>query len=102
MTYVSKFTSTLPLYQIAVSLSDFNGNPSYQASTMLQIKVTNGRLIGLENGDLSDVTEYSSNSRRAYHGQLMVYVLADSAQETTITIRGEMLKTKTVTLPSVF
>ena len=102
MTYVSKFTSTLPLYQIAVSLSDFNGNPSYQASTMLQIEVTNGRLIGLENGDLSDVTEYSSNSRRAYHGQLMVYVLADSAQETTITIHGEMLKTKTVTLPSVF
>lgn len=102
MTYVSKFTSTLPLYQIAVSLSDFNGNPSYQASTMLQIEVTNGRLIGLENGDLSDVTEYSSNSRRAYHGQLMVYVLADSAQETTITIRGEMLKTKTVILPSVF
>ena len=102
MTYVSKFTSTLPLYQIAVSLSDFNGNPSYQASTMLQIEVTNGRLIGLENGDLSDVTEYSSNSRRAYHGQLMVYVLADSAQGTTITIRGEMLKTKTVTLPSVF
>ena len=102
MTYVSKFTSTLPLYQIAVSLSDFNGNPSYQASTMLQIEVTNGRLIGLENGDLSDVTEYSSNSRRAYHGQLMVYVLADSAQETTITIHGEMIKTKTVTLPSVF
>lgn len=102
MTYVSKFTSTLPLYQIAVSLSDFNGNPSYQASTMLQIEVTNGRLIGLENGDLSDVTEYSSNSRRAYHGQLMVYVLADSAQESTITIHGEMLKTKTVTLPSVF
>lgn len=102
MTYVSKFTSMLPLYQIAVSLSDFNGNPSYQASTMLQIEVTNGRLIGLENGDLSDVTEYSSNSRRAYHGQLMVYVLADSAQESTITIHGEMLKTKTVTLPSVF
>lgn len=102
MTYVSKFTSMLPLYQIAVSLSGFNGNPSYQASTMLQIEVTNGRLIGLENGDLSDVTEYSSNSRRAYHGQLMVYVLADSAQESTITIHGEMLKTKTVTLPSVF
>ena len=41
----------------------------------------NGQLLGLENGDLADVTDYSAAYRRAYRGQLLVYVLTEEKNE---------------------
>ena len=76
LTYVSELTNGRNLYQIAITLLDSNGHRSYQASSMLQVQVVGGRLLGLENGDLADVTEYTANYRRAYHGELIAYVQA--------------------------
>ncbi|MDE5932981.1 MAG: hypothetical protein K2H40_10955 [Lachnospiraceae bacterium] len=33
-----------------------------------------GRLAGIDNGDLADVTPFSSDSRKTYRGDLAVYV----------------------------
>ncbi|MDR3173729.1 MAG: DUF4982 domain-containing protein [Treponema sp.] len=38
-----------------------------------------GRILGIENGDLSDLTEYPSPLRRVYRGRLIVYVLLPPA-----------------------
>jgi hypothetical protein len=57
-------------------------------------------VLGLENGDLADVTEYTANYRRAYHGELIAYVQADSDIPAVVTISGEMLKTLAVTVPA--
>lgn len=100
LTYVSELTNGRNLYQIAITLLDSNGHRSYQASSMLQVHVVGGRLLGLENGDLADVTEYTANYRRAYHGQLMAYVQADSDIPAVVTISGEMLKTLAITVPA--
>lgn len=100
LTYVSELTNGRNLYQIAITLLDSNGHRSYQASSMLQVHVAGGRLLGLENGDLADVTEYTADYRRAYHGQLMAYVQADSDIPAVVTISGEMLKTLAITVPA--
>ena len=100
LTYVSELTNSRNLYQIAITLLDSNGHRSYQASSMLQVHVVGGRLLGLENGDLADVTEYTADYRRAYHGQLMAYVQADSDIPAVVTISGEMLKTLAITVPA--
>ena len=100
LTYVSELTNGRNLYQIAINLLDSNGHRSYQASSMLQVQVVGGRLLGLENGDLADVTEYTANYRRAYHGELIAYVQADSDIPAVVTISGEMLKTLAVTVPA--
>ena len=58
-------------------------------------------LLGLENGDLADVTEYTANSRRAYRGQLMIYAAENETTSAdtplTVTVRGDMIRTETVT-----
>lgn len=71
----------LRLCQAEITLLDSHGNRVYSDSTCLQITVENGQLLGLENGDLADVTDYSAAYRRAYRGQLLVYVLTEDKNE---------------------
>ncbi len=89
-----------PIHQLEVTLLDSNGRRVYHDSTLLHVHVDNGTLLGIENGDLADVTEYTANYRRAYRGQLIVYV-ADNGDTTaatplTVTVRGDMVRTETV------
>ncbi len=99
--YPANVKHTLPyLKQIEVTITDEEGRWVTSDSTMLFVKVTGaGRLAGLENGDLSDVTEYSAEYRRAYEGRLLIYVACeDPAQETTVSVRGQGLKPAAVQL----
>jgi hypothetical protein len=66
------------LHQIEITLIDRLGHRVYSDSSMLEVNVENGRLLGLESGDLADVTEYSLNRRRCFNGQLVAYVLCDA------------------------
>ena len=79
---------------------DSNGRRVYHDSTLLHVHVDNGTLLGIENGDLADVTEYTANYRRAYRGQLMIYVAGNENTSTaaplTVTVRGDMVRTETV------
>lgn len=80
--------------QIEVTLCDYKENRVYHDSSLLHVTVQNGKLLGLENGDLADVTDYTSTSRRAYHGQLLIYAVPDDeTKEMTIQVNGEHLKT---------
>ena len=60
--------------QLEVSMLDSKGCPVCFDSSLLTVTVENGTLLGLENGDLADVTDYTSSSRRAYKGRLLIYV----------------------------
>lgn len=87
------------LKQIEVTMCDFKGNRVYHDSTMLKVHVENGRLIGLENGNLADVTDYTSPSRSAYQGQLLIYAVpADATQKMTIHVKGEQIKKAAITI----
>lgn len=88
-----------PLYQIEVTLQDTNKNRVYTDSTMLHVSVENGILSGIENGNLADVTEYTATYRRAYRGQLLVYVCPpDNTEPISLRITGEGIKSNTLSI----
>ena len=89
-----------PLYQIEATVQDSDGNPVLSDSTLLDVTVENGQLVGLENGDLGDVTDYSAPYRRVCHGKLLIYVRPENtALKTSVTVTGENLKTAVLPLP---
>lgn len=82
--------SSRHLYQIEVTMQDGQGNRVYSDSSALLVSVENGKLLGLENGNLADVTDYSAPYRRAYRGQLLIYVMTDrEADAPGVSIRAE-------------
>ena len=83
------------LLQLEVFVTDENDRWVSSDSTLLQVSVTGAaKLIGLENGDLADVTEYSASYRRAYEGRLLIYVArTEPGKEFTVTITGDCLQT---------
>lgn len=85
--------------QIEVTITDGHGRRVYNDSSMLGVAVTgSGELLGLENGDLGDNTDYTAFYRRVYEGRLIIYVRnTDNQGETTVTVEGNGLKSATLT-----
>ncbi|QHQ63248.1 DUF4982 domain-containing protein [Anaerocolumna sedimenticola] len=85
------------LYQVEATMKDYQGNDVLSDFSCLHVTVDNGSLLGLENGDLADNTDYSASYRRVYHGHLMIYVKSeDISKQTVITVGGENLKTASI------
>lgn len=61
--------------QIEVSLTDDKGQTVYDANNAVTVQVTGPAiLLGIENSDAHDVSDYRSGTRKAKHGALIVYV----------------------------
>lgn len=76
------------LLQVEVEMRDCMGRWVSSDASMLHVQVQGGALVGLENGDLSDVSDYASDSRRAYHGRLLLY-LRPQQDSVRVTVRSE-------------
>ncbi len=86
------------LEQLEVSITDFAGHTITNDSTLLSIEITDGVLLGIENGNLADCTEYSSTSRRTYEGRLLLYVKHANEANTIVTVKADNFKTVTIHL----
>lgn len=88
------------IYQIEVTITNEKGHHVVNDSTMLSVKIQgDGELLGLENGDLSDVTEYTAHYRRAYNGHLLIYVRRTSeGSPIHINVYGDNLKSGEIIL----
>lgn len=87
------------LYQIELQAVDRRGLPVYTEQTMLYVQVQGeGKLLGLENGDLADNTEYTANYRRMYKGKMIVYAETPAMTKSNLLIRGEGLQNLKVEL----
>jgi len=85
------------LVQIEVTITDTKSQQVTNDNSLLHVEVTNGKLIGLENGDLADITEYTANYRRANEGKLLIYISKDKQfPTTTVTVRGNGLRSQTI------
>lgn len=63
------------LYQVLVRLVDSDGNKVTENDREVKVQVQGaGALAGIDNGDLADVTPFSSESRKTFRGDLAVYV----------------------------
>ncbi len=75
--------------QLEIYLCDKNGKIVSNSSQRVFVeKQGNLSLEGLENGDLSDVTEYSADYRNAKNGRLLAYVFADENSKLIIKSKG--------------
>lgn len=88
----------LLLKQIEITVTDEKGYPCLTDSTLLSVSIEGGTLLGLENGDLADTTEYASPVRRAYYGRLLAYAAAAPEEKTVLTVSGSGLKERSITL----
>jgi hypothetical protein len=84
--------SAYRLHQIEAEILDEAGRLCPGESPMIEVSLEGpGRLLGIENGDLSDCTAYRLPRRRAYHGRLLIYVLTEKnrAGKTVLTAAAE-------------
>lgn len=82
----------IKLIQLEVSLEDENGVCVTDNDRFINVSVCGGELLGIENGDITDLTPYHSSSRSTYDGRLIAFVRADENIETKVTLGdGEKL-----------
>lgn len=75
-------------YQILVKLLDKEGRKTIADDKVISVQVQgDGRLAGIDNGDLADVTPFSSDSRKTYRGDLAVYVRRTGTGEIRVFLR---------------
>jgi len=76
------------LYQILVKLSDENGKKVISDDKEVKVQVLgDGCLAGIDNGDLADVTPFSSDCRKTYKGDLAVYVRRTGTGDVRVSLR---------------
>ena len=63
------------IYQLEVELQDKNDQLVVWEDKEISVQVQGaGELIGIDNGDLADITPFSANWRKTFQGKLIVYV----------------------------
>lgn len=85
------------VYQIEITLLDQAGHPT-EAEQIIHAAVTGGTLLGLENGNLADTTDYSADYRRTLAGHLVIFVRSTDPARTTVTCQTNGLAPVTMTL----
>lgn len=93
------------LSYITVDLVDAKGNFVGSAANNLTYTLEgNGKIVGLDNGDATDITSYKptndkSGVRRAYNGKALVIVQSTKdAGEMTLTVSGEGLESQSISI----
>ena len=59
---------------VTISMADAQGNPVDNAVDRVHVTVTGGVLLGLDNGDSTDLEGYKSTTRRLFSGKLLAII----------------------------
>jgi hypothetical protein len=95
--------SDLGLAHITIQVVDKNGVPVMISDEEVTCTVEGpGKLLGLESGNNSDMTSYSDNVHRIYHGRILAYIQS-SGEEGDIKVKFSIpwLPDAIVTIKSV-
>lgn len=86
--------------KIMVQLKDQNGLPVMLSDNEVTCTISGpGVLLGLEAGNNSDMTDYTDNVHRVFHGQIAAYIQATGeAQPIKVTFTSQWLKPVEVTI----
>jgi beta-galactosidase len=70
---------------IELHMEDDFGSEVVTDNSLVTVTVEGaGKLAGMENGDIADVTEYQSDYRRVFHGRLVAYVRPQGRGEVAV------------------
>jgi hypothetical protein len=92
-------TDGLDCGQIEVQLLDANGDPAYDATNPITVKIVGpARLLGIENGSQLSHESYQAPTHSTQQGRAIVYVQPISPGDITLTITADKLIPATVHL----
>jgi len=76
------------LAQIVLQIVDEDGVPVLLSDDEITCDIVgNARLLGMEAGNNSDMTDYTDNKQRVYHGKMIVYVQANGKPGEQVSVR---------------
>lgn len=80
--------------QIDIQLADSEGRKVCHEEVVISARVEGeGRLVGLENGNIADTTSYTENFRSTYHGKLLAMIKKCSPNaKVTLILEGNKIK----------
>ena len=87
--------------KIMVQVKDQNGLPVMLSDNEVTCTITGpGTLLGLEAGNNSDMTDYTDNIQRVYHGHIAAYIQSNgnSSEPIKVTFTSQWLKPVEVTI----
>ena len=83
------YETTDKVAQIELALLDADGKLAANGGDTrpnIRVNVAGGELLGIENGDIADLTSYGESHRKLYHGRMIIYVRGESGTEAEVTL----------------
>jgi len=78
------------LVQIELTAIDKDGYEVLTANPMIKCEIEGpAHLVGMDAGDLEDLSLYSSSTRKMYHGKLLAVICADGIGDIKVTFSSE-------------
>ena len=74
---------------VTVEVLDKDGNICPLADNLLRFSVKGGRLVGVENGNMTDLGSVLASERKAWSGKCLAIIAADSPGPVTVTVQSE-------------
>ena len=83
---------------VTVEVLDKDGNLCPLADNLISFNVKGGRLIGVENGNMTDLGSVLASERKAWSGKCLAIIAADCPGPITVTVQTDGLSTSSLTL----
>ena len=83
---------------VTVEVLDKDGNLCPLADNLISFNVEGGRLIGVENGNMTDLGSVLASERKAWSGKCLAIIAADRPGPITVTVQTDGLPTSSLTL----
>lgn len=83
---------------VIIKVLDTNGNVCTLAENLIRCRVRGGRLLGIETGSNSDMSDYSAHERRVHNGMLKAYIKVDKPGKCSATFSNQLLGEQTISL----
>ncbi len=77
------------LYFYEINAYDAKGRLVENAMDYVTVKVENGRLLGMDNGDSTDTDAYQSDTRKLFNGKLLAVVEAEAQAQEEASAQGQ-------------
>ncbi len=82
---------------VTIEVLDKEGNLCPLADNLVRFNVKGGRLVGVENGNMTDLGSVLASERKAWSGKCLAIVAADRPGPVTITAEADGLQTASIT-----
>lgn len=97
---IDSFSPTRRIAHVTIEITDQQGNIVKLGDNEISCRITGpAELLGLEGSNNSDMSDYTDNRHRAYHGRLLAYIKSTGESgPVKIEFKSPLLKGATVTI----